>query len=120
MRRPGEEGFNLAGTLKCFLGDGDSAVLEFTEGAEGFELGVALVPSGHRGKGVGTLLLERLLILADSLGKPVHTQARPIGSSTSETLARLVRYYESWGFETRQRGVTSVMMVRPPRPLQRS
>jgi GNAT superfamily N-acetyltransferase len=95
-------------------------VLEFSEGAEGFELGVMLVPGEHRGTGLGSLLLERLLVLADSLGKPVHTQARPIGSSTPETLARLVRYYERWGFEPRQRGVTSVMMTRPPRTPPRS
>jgi GNAT superfamily N-acetyltransferase len=88
--------------------------MRFSESGDALSLDLVLVPSDKRGQGTGHLLLRRLLLLADSLGKPVLTTARPIGKSTPETLDRLERFYGRSGFRVVQRGVSSALMRRDP------
>ncbi len=106
---------NLTGEMRCHLSGDNTAVLRFSESCEAFVLDLVLVPSESRGQGVGTMLIERLLHLADSQGKPVHTTARPIGQNTPGILTRLIHYYERFGFQVSQRGVSSAFMVRRSR-----
>jgi len=106
--------YNLSGGLSISLGESHSAVLRFSEGRDAFVLDFVLVPSQFRGQGIGRMLIERLLRLADALQKAVQLTARPIGRSTPESVERLVRYYETFGFVVTQRGVSSAAMYRPP------
>lgn len=103
----------LTGELQLSLQGKSVAQLRFHELEASFELDLLLVRASHRGQGLGTRLLERLLALADASGKPVVTTARPIGSSAPGTLARLERYYATFGFELAGRGVSSTLMKRP-------
>ncbi len=100
----------------CHLGEGRSALLRFSEGPDALSLDLVLVPSKLRNTGVGSQLVGRLLALADWAGKPVRTTARPIGRNTPQILARLVGFYERYGFRGEGRGIDCVMMRRPPRP----
>lgn len=88
--------------------------MRYSESRDAFSLDVVLVPGSFRAKGLGSLLVRRVLLAADALGKPVLTTARPIGGYSEETLERLVRYYSGFGFRTVQRGLTAVHMRRPP------
>lgn len=91
------------------------AQLRFTERERFFELELVLVISAQRGRGLGTALVRRLLVLADAADKPVYTTARPIGSNSPRSLERLTRYYERLRFSVVERGVSSVRMKRDPR-----
>ena len=91
------------------------AQLRFTEREKFFELELVLVISAHRGRGLGTALIRRLLVLADAADKPVYATARPIGSNSPQALERLTRYYERLRFSVVERGVSSVRMKREPR-----
>jgi len=71
-----------------------------------------MVPAGQRKKGVGTGLVQHVLLLADQMKKPVRVSARPIGSMSPESLQRLVQYYERLGFREIDRGLTVVHMLR--------
>jgi len=108
-------GLNASSEMKVRLGERRTAVMRFSESRHAFSLDLILVPSGCRGGGLGTELIGRLLAMADFLGKPVHTMARPIGRSDPETLARLVRFYERLGFITVEKGFRAVHMKRPAR-----
>ncbi len=101
----------------CHLGQGRSAFLRFSEGPDALSLDLVLVPSELRNLGVGSQLVGRLLALADWVGKPVRTTARPVGRNTPQILARLVGFYERYGFRRERRGVDCVMLRRPPRPV---
>lgn len=103
---------NISGEIKWFLGDGDYALLKFSESGTSFSLDILMVPSSHRNKGVGSIMINRLLIMADSMSKDIFVSARPIGNNSEETLRRLVRYYERFGFEAYDMGLTTVFMVR--------
>ncbi len=104
---------NATTEMKAHLGENGSATMRFSESRYAFSLDLILVPSSCRGLGLGTALIRRLLMIADALGKPVHTTARPIGQSDPEILARLVRYYERLGFVTVEQGFRAVHMKRP-------
>jgi len=71
-----------------------------------------MVPAAYRNKGIGALLIQRVLLLADSMGKDIFVSARPIGNNSEERLNRLVTYYGRFGFEVTDRGLTTVYMVR--------
>lgn len=105
----------MNGELRLELEGKNAAQLRFVETEDAFELELLLVPAPWRGRGAGTALLERLFALADAAAKPVHTRARPIGSSTPAALERLVSYYERLGFAILERQVSSVTMRRAPR-----
>ncbi len=103
---------NITGEIRWFLGEGDYAQLKFSESKTSFSLDIVMVPTHHRNKGVGTMLIDRLLLLADGMQKEIFVSARPLGNNSEEMLKRLVRYYEDFGFETYDRELTSVFMVR--------
>lgn len=103
---------NLTGGMQLHL-DGDQAQLRYSEDQRGFSIDQLMVPAAHRGRGIGTLLVRRVLILADHYKKDVHVSARIIGGQSSEErLQRLVKFYKRLGFEALDRGLTVVYMVR--------
>lgn len=104
---------NLEGEFILHLGEKKDARLRFSESRDVFLLDLVMVPTGLRQQGHGAALIARLLAMADTLSKPVLLTARPIGQSSPEALARLVRYYEDFGFREEQRALTSVLMRRP-------
>lgn len=89
-------------------------MLRYSESRDALSLDLVLVPSRHRGLGLGSLLIRRVLLVADALHKPVLTKARPIGGYSAEALERLVRYYARFGFHPGHRGLTAVHMRRLP------
>lgn len=110
---------NVTGEIKYFLGDGIHAHLRFSESTASFSIDTVMVPALHRNKGIGGLLIRRILLLAELLGKDIYVSARPIGNNSVERLDQLVRYYERFGFEPIDRGLTTVYMVKknpPPLP----
>ena len=111
----GAESINLTAEVSLHLEEGESAVLRYSESREALSLDLVMVPGRFRGGGLGSFLVRRLLGLADLLGKPVLTTARPIGGNSPEALERLVRYYARFGFQSAQRGLTAVHMRRPAR-----
>lgn len=104
---------SLTGEFKYDLGDGTHATLRYSESATALSLDVVLVPAAHRARGVGTALIHRVLCLADCTGRDVLVVARPIGALNAIALARLVSYYQRFGFVEIDRGVSSVRMRRP-------
>lgn len=102
---------NLVGEVKWFLGD-DYAYLKYAESGSSFSIDIVLVPPAHRGQGIGSQLVARVLCLADGLGKDVYVTARPIGSYSDDALERLIRYYERFGFELQDRGFSAGYMRR--------
>lgn len=111
----GDEQVNIAGEIKYFLGEGDYAHLKFSESKTSFSIDIVMVPSVHRNKGIGALLINRILLLADGMDKDIHVSARPIGNASAERLNRLVNYYKRFGFEAVDQGCTTVYMVRKER-----
>ncbi len=103
---------NITGEMRCFLGDGDYAQLKFAESKTSLSIDIVMVPAAHRNRGIGAMLIRRVLLLADSMGKDIFVSARPIGNSSEERLNRLVEYYKRFGFEVTDRGLTAVYMVR--------
>lgn len=102
---------NIRGELRYYI-DGDHARMTYSEGPNSLSIDTILVPSIHRGRKVGTKLVERVLMLADAQRKDVYLSARPIGSSGEEALERLVRFYQRFDFEETDRGLTVVHMRR--------
>ena len=104
---------NLVGELCYHLGDG-CARLRFSESRTSLSIDTVLVPSTHRGLGIGSALIARVLLLADATGRAVHVSARPLGNASEETLLRLVTFYERFGFVEHDRGLTVVHLRRQP------
>ncbi len=105
---------NIIGEVKWYLGD-DHAYLKYSESGSSFSIDIVLVPPAHRGQGIGSQLVERVLRLADDLNKEVYVTARPIGSFSDQALERLIHYYERFGFELQDRGLTAGYMRRARR-----
>lgn len=103
---------NITGEIKFFVGNGDYAHLKFSESKSSFSIDLISVPSAHRSKGIGALLISRVLQLADTMEKDIYLSARPIGSYSPERLARLVSYYKRFGFGIIDEGLTMVAMKR--------
>ena len=102
---------NIVGEIKCHLGD-DYAQLRFSESKGAFSIDTVMVPAAHRSKGIGTMLLKHVLMLADSLHKEVRLSVRPIGPFSEAKLQRLVTYYTRLDFKVLDRGQTIVYMIR--------
>ena len=102
---------DINGEIKLFF-DKDYAQLKFSETKGSLCIETVMVPFKHRGLGIGTALIQRLLVWADNTKKDVFTSARPIGTYNEEKVERLVRFYEQFDFCTYKRGVTAVYMKR--------
>ncbi|MHB8799506.1 MAG: GNAT family N-acetyltransferase [Thermoanaerobaculia bacterium] len=102
-----------SGEFRCKVGGRLDAFLRFAEDDASFVLDLVLVPKAARHRGVGSLLVERLILLADSVGKPVRLVARPVGQSSTEALERLAAFYRRFGFIETDRRLTSILMSRP-------
>ncbi len=105
---------NITGEIQSHLGEGDYAKLRFSESKEAFSIDTVFVPSMARSAGVGSILVQRILYMADCCGKKIFLTARPIGRTDYETVARLVRFYEQFGFKVFDEGHQSAQMVRLP------
>jgi GNAT superfamily N-acetyltransferase len=103
---------NISGEIRYFLGDGDYAHMKFSESKTAFSIDIVMVPSAYRNNGIGSVLIERVIVLADTMGKDIYISARPIGNLTDEKLNRLVDYYRRFGFDIVDKGLTVVYMVR--------
>jgi GNAT superfamily N-acetyltransferase len=102
---------NIAGEIKCFLGE-DYAHLKFSENKTSFSIDVVMVPVAHRGAGIGTMLIRHVLYLAERMGKNVYVSARPLAQFDEDKLERLVEYYKRLGFEITDRGLTTAHMCK--------
>ena len=102
---------NIVGEIKYHLGD-DYAVLNFSESKGAFSIDTVMVPASHRNKGIGTILVRHVILLADSFHKEVCLSVRPIGTFSEERLQRLVAYYKRFDFKVLDRGQTIVYMIR--------
>lgn len=91
----------------------DHALLRFWESETELYVDTVFVPADARERGVGTVLMRRVLFLADAQGKPVRLKARPIGTTSIDALERLVRYYERLGFRVTRREASGAEMERP-------
>ncbi len=105
---------NIVGEIKYYIDD-DYAVLKFSEDKRSLSIDIVNVPVKHRSKGIGTELINIILLRADTLGKSVNLSARPIGVTSEEKLQRLVKYYEKFGFTSMDRGLSVVYMSRKPK-----
>ncbi len=106
---------NITAEVKWHLGEKDHAYLKYAESGRSFSIDIVLVPPAHRGAGIGRQLIERVLCLADSLGKDVYLSARPIGQASKDALERLILYYQRFGFVVQDRALTTAYMRRPAR-----
>ncbi len=106
---------NITTEMRWHLGDSDSALLEFSESRHSFSIDKVLVPSRFRGQGIGSQLINRVLILADAQDKEVYLSARPIGQTDEVRLQALVDYYRRFDFVPTDRGLTVVYMKRARR-----
>ena len=106
---------NITGDIKWYFGEGDYAQLKFSESATSFSIDIVMVPAIHRKKGIGTILINHILVLADSMKKDLFVSARPFGPFSTEKLDRLVGYYSRFGFEITDKGLNTVYMVRTKR-----
>jgi GNAT superfamily N-acetyltransferase len=102
---------NIVGEIRYNLGE-DYARLKFSETRDSFSIDTVMVPAAHRGKGIGTFLINHVLTLADRMQKEVYLTARPMGNANEENINRLVRYYRKFDFFEYDRGVTASYMRR--------
>ncbi|MCK5689568.1 hypothetical protein KAI87_09885 [Myxococcota bacterium] len=110
---------NITGEIRYELEPGlqGSAQIKFTENEKEFYVVTVFVPSKFRSGGFGTVLMDRVMLLADILKKDVRLVARPIGVGTSEAVERLINYYLNLDFEIISRESSKAEMVRKPKAL---
>ncbi|MBU0486022.1 MAG: GNAT family N-acetyltransferase [Proteobacteria bacterium] len=102
---------NVVGEITHYLGD-DYAFIKFSESLHAFSIDMIMVPADYRKQGIGTMLIKHILILADQFDKEINVSARPIGPCTDEKIEALVTYYEKFGFQVIDRGLTVAYMKR--------
>lgn len=103
---------NIVGEIRYYVGDDNYATLKFSESKSSFSLDIVVVPAAHRGKGIGATLITHVLRLAESMGKDVYVSARPLGPFSQDRLERLIGYYQRFGFELYDRGLTVAYMCK--------
>ncbi len=108
---PALKRMNIAGEIKCFLGD-DYAYLKFSESKTAFSIDIVMVPAASRNAGIGTMLINHVLLMSEGAGKDVYVSARPFAQFSEEKLERLISYYERFGFRVTDRGLTTAYMCR--------
>jgi ribosomal protein S18 acetylase RimI-like enzyme len=104
---------NVTGEIVWHLGDENHAKLKFSESRHSYSIDTVLVPPAYRGQGIGTQLINKIIFLADREGKEIYLSARPIGSSDEQKLMQLVHYYERFGFQVIDKGLSVIYMRRP-------
>lgn len=107
---------NLTGELHYHLEGKEYARVKFSEGINSFSIDIVFVPSRFRKQGIGKVLVTRVLAIADAAGKEVLVTVRPLGQSGEEIIARLIRFYQQFGFDLIDRDPGLAHMRRPPRP----
>lgn len=107
---------NLTGELHYHLEGRETARLKFSEGVSSFSIDIVFVPSRFRRQGIGKVLVERVLALADASGKEVLVTVRPLGQSNEDIISRLIRFYQQFGFALTDRDPGLAHMCRPSRP----
>jgi GNAT superfamily N-acetyltransferase len=103
---------NIVGEIKYHLDENVYAHLKYSESRASFSIDIVFVPVSHRNRGIGSFLINHILLLADSMGKGVYLSARPIGSQSEGKLQRLIAYYKRFGFEIYDTGQTVAYMSR--------
>lgn len=102
---------NIVGELRCYLGKG-YAQLKFSESRRSFSIDTVVVPAAFRNQGIGTMMINHIIYLADRLEKEINVSARPLGSFHEDKLQRLILYYKKFGFQVMDTGLTNAFMVR--------
>lgn len=105
---------HITGELKWHI-DKEYAHLKFCEEDHEIHIDTIFVPAIHRKRGIGSTLLQRILAMADQIGKRVLLDARPIGATGEEHLQRLIVFYQRFGFKVTSRGNCRATMIRQPR-----
>ena len=103
---------NITGEIKCYLGDKEYAFLRYSESRDSFSIDIVSVPASHRNQGIGTMLIEHILKMADGMNKDIYISARPFGSGNAGKIERLEEFYGRFGFKVYDRGLTVAHMVK--------
>ncbi len=107
---------NLTGELHYHLENKEYARVKFSEGVSSFSIDIVFVPSKFRNQGIGKVLVQRVLAIADAAGKEVLVTVRPLGRSGDDIIASLIRFYQQFGFVLTDRDPGLAHMCRPARP----
>lgn len=107
---------NLTGELHYHLEDKDYARVKFSEGVNSFSIDIVFVPSRFRQRGIGKALVNRVLAIADAVGKEVFVTVRPLGQSNEDIISSLIRFYQQFGFDLTDRDPGLAHMRRPAQP----
>lgn len=111
---------NLTGELRYHLEGSNYASVKFSEGVNSFSMDIVFVPSRFRRQGIGKMLVERVLAIADAAGKEVLVTVRPLGQSSEDIISNLIGFYQQFGFDLTDRDPGLAHMRRPARPLRAS
>lgn len=105
---------SVIGELKIIFDAKHYAYLKYVEEQDAITLETIVVPADFRKLGYGSLLMNRLISIAETFQRDIKLSARPIagGGMSDERLERLVAYYQRFGFVPLERGVTAVKMIR--------
>lgn len=103
---------NIVGELRWYLGEKDYAYLKYSETKTSLSIDIVNVPLTHRRQGIGGVLIDHVLLMADCMQKDVYISARPLGSLSEGRLEQLIAYYGRFGFEVFDRGLTVAYMRR--------
>lgn len=106
---------NVTGEVRYHLADKEYARAKFSEGINSFSIDIVFVPSPFRQRGVGKALVQRILAIADSLGKEVLVTVRPLGQSNEEIISGLISFYQRFGFSVTDRDPGLARMRRAAR-----
>jgi GNAT superfamily N-acetyltransferase len=104
---------NLTGEFHYHLEGKEYARVKFSEGINSFSIDIVFVPSPFRQQGIGKVLVQRVLAIADSVGKEVFVTVRPLGHSDEEIVSRLISFYTQFGFDLTDRDPGLAHMRRP-------
>lgn len=109
---------NLTGELHYHLEGNNYASVKFSEGINSFSIDIVFVPSRFRRRGIGEVLVKRVLAIADAAGKEVLVTVRPLGQSGEDIISSLIRFYQQFGFNLTDRDPGLAHMLRPARSPQ--
>lgn len=76
----------------------------------------AFVPKGHRGQGIGSMLMRAVADWADRRQRVLTLAARPYDGASR--LSDLIRFYERHGFRVEEQSDHEALMFRLPNPAE--